>query len=304
MAETKKYQGYIGLIGKPNVGKSSLINAILDKKVVIVNNKPQTTRSNIKVIFENPEFEILFIDTPGHHTPQNELDKHLNNLSETILKKVDLLYLLIDGTRGIDKEDIEILEYLKEYKKDNVILVITKLDLIIDWKEKEVEIVNVVKKYIPSIKSVIGVSSYKKENIDQLLSISKNYLFYGPINNFNLKSTWDDDYFLIKEIIREKCLSLLDHEIPYGIAVDIDLLNYDNNKNLFTISATLILEKESQKSIVIGKNGSMIKQIGIESRKDLMNIYDSKIMLKLFVKVEKNWRNDPYKLKQYGYGEN
>lgn len=302
MVETKKYQGYIGLIGKPNVGKSSLINAILDKKVVIVNNKPQTTRSNIKVIFENEEFEVLFIDTPGHHNPQNELDKHLNKLSETILKKVDLLYLLIDGTRGVDNEDIDILKYLKEYKKENIILVITKMDLILNWKEKQDEIVNIVKKYI-SIKNILSVSSYKKENIDNLLSISKNYLFYGPINNFKLESTWDNDNFLIKEIIRERCLSLLDHEIPYGIAIDIDSLNYDKNKNLFTISATLILEKESQKSIVIGKNGKMIKQIGIESRKDLINIYDSKIMLKLFVKVEKNWRNDPFKLKQYGYGE-
>lgn len=302
MVEIKKYQGYIGLIGKPNVGKSSLINAIIGKKVVIVNDKPQTTRSNIKVVFENNEFQLLFIDTPGHHNPQNELDKQLNKMSETILKKVDLVYFLIDPTREIDNEDIDLIQFLKSNKKENVIVVITKSDLIDDINEKTVKITNFVNQYLTP-KKIICVSSNKKINVNELLNDSKPYLHYGLENAFKIESTWDNDYFLIKEIIREKCLSLLDHEIPYGIAVHIDNLNYESHKNLFTITATLIVEKESQKSIVIGKGGNMIKQIGIDSRIDLSHIYDSKIMLKLFVKVDKNWRNSPHKLKQYGYGE-
>lgn len=302
MVETKKYQGYVGLIGKPNVGKSSLINSILEKKVVIVNNKPQTTRSNIKVIFENDQFEILFIDTPGYHKPQNELDKFLNKLSENIFKKVDLIYFLIDPTREVDPEDIELLEFLKLYNKNNIIVVITKSDLIDNITYKIEEIKNIINKYI-SPKLFISVSSYNKTNIDLLLDSSKKYLYYGKEHSFKIESTWDNDEFLIKEIIREKCLNLLEHEIPYGIAINIDYLNYDEAKNLFTINANLIVEKESQKSIVIGKNGNMIKQIGIDSRIDLSHIYDSKIMLKLFVKVEKNWRNNPVKLKMYGYGD-
>ena len=293
----KKYQGYIGVVGKPNVGKSSLINAINNKKVLIVNNKPQTTRNNIRVIYNNDDFNVLFIDTPGYHKPKNKLDIFLNQQAIKIIQKIDLIYFLYDPLCGLNQLDEELINLLKTYNKNNIILIITKNDLIKNNVDNEIDYI----KSIININDVIYISSKEKHNINELLELSKKYLTYSYQNEFKMISDWDNDEFLIKEIIREKCLELLDYEIPHSVNIEIEKLDYNPNKNIYNILANIIIEKESQKPIMIGKNGSMIKQIGVLARKDLLSIYDCKINLQLFVKVDKNWRNNESRLKIYGY---
>ena len=294
----KKYTGNIAIVGKPNVGKSTLINAIFNQKISIINQKPQTTRNKIDAVFSNQEFQINFIDTPGFHIPKNKLDIFLNSEAKASLKQADIVYFLSDITRPIDEEDMELLDFVKSYKVPHVILVITKAETstqknidqrIQEWNK------------IFSFNKDIIISALHKINIDKLLDISKEYLSYLDVVEYEDNSTLQEDNFLVREIIREQCLNLLKQEIPYGIAIVIEKSNYDAVNNSFNIDASIVVEKESQKSIVIGKNGSMIKQIGIESRKELLNIYDSKINLKLFVKVDKNWRDNELKLKEFGY---
>ena len=294
----KKYVGNIAIVGKPNVGKSTLINAIFNQKISIINQKPQTTRNKIDATFSNDEFQINFIDTPGFHVPRNKLDIFLNSEAKASLKEADVVYFLSDITRSIDNEDIELLNFVKSYRVPNVILVITKAETSDqETIDKRIDEWNKIFEFSNSL----IISVLHKINIDKLLNITKPYLEYLDVLETEDNSTLQEDNFLVKEIIREQCLNLLKQEIPYGIAIVIEKSSYDSITNTFNIDASIVVEKESQKSIVIGKGGAMIKKIGMESRKELLNIYDSKINLKLFVKVDKNWRDNETKLREFGY---
>ena len=293
----KKYVGSISIIGKPNVGKSSLLNKIFDEKISIVNPKPQTTRNKIISNFVNEKYNINFIDTPGFHNEKNKLDEFLNKEVKSALRQSNLIYYLIDCSRLVNEEDKIILELLKKINLPTF-LVITKVDLA---KENRInEIIKEVTKTI-SFAKVAMVSIHDSDSIDRLLLQTEQFLDFDEENLSLEVDTIQKDLFLVREIIREQCLISLRQEVPYGIAILIDDFKYLKDKNEFIINASLNVEKESQKKILIGVGGKQIKEISVNSRNELMKIYDSKIYLKIFVKVSKNWRNDETKLKEFGY---
>ncbi|GAA5414349.1 GTPase Era [Ureaplasma ceti] len=296
----KKYIGNIAIVGKPNVGKSTLINAIFNEKISIVNQKPQTTRDKIDAVYNRGEFYLTFMDTPGFHVPRNKLDVFLNSQAKASLKEANVVYFLTDITRPIDDEDLDLLNFVKDYGVENIILVITKAETstqdkiderIFDWKAHA------------DFKESIIISALHKINIDKLLNITKPFLDYQDVYVNENESTLQEDNFLVKEIVREQCLNLLNKEVPYGVAVMVESASYNAETNVYNIDAAIVVEKDSQKAIVIGKSGSMIKKIGTAARQQLLEIYDSKINLKLFVKVDKDWRDNAQKLKEFGYSK-
>lgn len=294
----KKYQGTVSIIGKPNVGKSSLINAIFNDKISIVNQKPQTTRNQITSHFFNDRYDIQFIDTPGFHNERNKLDAFLNSEVKSSLKSSELIYFLCDPTRHLDDEDYRLLNLAKKYEVP-MILIITKMDMV-DYSTITLLIDKLSNEY--SFVTSTAITTFDPNTIYNLLKLSEQYLTLVDMpNSEESNQSFQKDLFLIKEIIREQCLNLLHQEVPYGIAVLIENYEYIPEKNIFNISASLNVEKESQKKIIIGVNGSMIKEIGIKARQELLKIYDTKIFLKLYVKVAKNWRDDNTKLKEFGY---
>jgi GTP-binding protein Era len=275
----KLHSGYVTITGKPNVGKSTLVNTIFKHKVAIVSYKPQTTRNQIKALYSDNDSSIMFIDTPGYHETRNKLDLFLNSEIKTSYKSADLAILLIDLTREIDAEDLEVIKMLKDFNITNVILVLTKIDAAKKdnpekYKNKIVELIDV--------KDTVTISSSKGENIDVLLKTIKKYLpLQSPIN----EKLDENDDFIISEIVREQIIYNTKQEVPYASGVFVEAKKFE--KGLLDIHASIVVEKESQKPIIIGKGGTMIKKIGTLARKELLDIYDCKINLKLFVKVEK-----------------
>lgn len=293
----EKFTGKIAIIGKPNVGKSSLLNALVDNKISIVNKKPQATRNNVIAILENDKYYLQFIDTPGFHKEHNKLDIFLNNQVKKSLKDIDLIYFLIDPTRPLNNEDNDLLKLAKNFNLPSI-LVITKSDLI--KNEKIQNLIDDIKK-IKNFEHSVVTNIYDQNSFKELLQSSQIFLGHDSLEIIKKTETINDDLFLIREIIREQCMDLLQHEIPYGISIMIDYFNYDPEKKTMFIDASINVEKESHKKIVVGRNGEMIKTIGKNSRLEILKIYDTKVYLKLFVKVSKNWRNNLTKLKEFGY---
>lgn len=272
-----KKQCSIAIIGQPNAGKSTLINQIFNKKISIVSYKPQTTRNSIMALYEDNKIKILFVDTPGFHKPKNKLDSFLNSQIKTSLKKVTFVLFLIDSCKGFTENDEILLNVIKSYTISKIVYVLTKIDL------NETINLNLYREKLKT-NNLILINSFNKEHINNLIN-----LIYSLIDNddfISLNPNIDNDNFLIKEIIREQSLFLLKYEVPHSLAVEIVNKKYIIEKKLLTINANLIVEKKSQKQIVIGKNGEMIKKIGTKSRHELLKIFDCKIMLKLFVKVK------------------
>ncbi len=287
-----KKQCSIAIIGQPNAGKSTLINQIFNKKISIVSYKPQTTRNSIMALYEDNKIKILFVDTPGFHKPKNKLDSFLNSQIKTSLKKVTFVLFLIDSCKGFTENDEILLNVIKSYTISKIVYVLTKIDL------NETINLNLYREKLKT-NNLILINSFNKEHINNLIN-----LIYSLIDNddfISLNPNIDNDNFLIKEIIREQSLFLLKYEVPHSLAVEIVNKKYIIEKKLLTINANLIVEKKSQKQIVIGKNGEMIKKIGTKSRHELLKIFDCKIMLKLFVKVKLKWRNDENVLASLGY---
>ena len=282
--------GYIGVIGKTNVGKSTLINLIVGNKVAIVSPKTQTTRNNILGIItkfsETENYQLVFVDTPGIHKSQNNLDKQMNKNLRTAISSVDIILYVLDSSKNITQDE---LEYIKNLNKIPLILVINKIDKI--SKLKLIETINLFKNY-SNINSIIPFSSTKNINLNILLSEILKLLPISNVLNFIFN---EDEYtdqslkFLISEIIREKTLYLLHEEIPHGIAVSIK--EFKENEKIVEISADIICEKQSHKNIIIGKNGSKIKEISSKARLDIEDLLQKKVMLTTYVKVIKNWRN-------------
>lgn len=287
--------GFVSIIGKPNVGKSTLLNTLIKEKVAIISPKPQTTRNKIIGILNDDNHQIIFIDTPGIHTSKNKLDEFMQTSINSALSDVDIVLLLIDGSRKITEQDVEM---VRKFDRENVMLIITKID---NAKEEllfpQLEVFN----SLENIKDVIPISAHKGRNINLLLEKIKSKL------TDNVKYFDDDIYtdksvsFLVSETIREKLLWRLREEVPHGIAVEI--IEFKDKENICVISADIICEKKSHKQIIIGKNGSMLKEIGSLSRVDIENLMQKKVLLQLFVKVREEWRDNKTHLKNLGYDE-
>lgn len=289
-----KMYGTVVITGKPNVGKSTLINHIAKKEVAIISQKPQTTRNQINYVYSTEEKEIAFIDTPGFHFSRNKLDNYLNSQIKNAYKYANIALLLIDLTREINDEDLEVIKMVKSFNIDNVILVFNKIDacdkqVINEYKQK-------VQKLI-KVNDVIEISALKNINTGILINTIDKYLTNDPIV---LKET-DSDNFIISEIIREQIIKNFYQEIPYATCVCIKKKNYCKTTNIFEVYADIVVEKESQKPIIIGSGGRMIKRIGTDARHKLQEYYDCKIILNLFVVVKDDWRNNPSILKDGGY---
>jgi len=289
--------GFIGLVGRPNVGKSTLLNAIMGKKVAITSNKPQTTRNLIQGIYNDEDSQMVFVDTPGIHKPKHKLGKLLNKQTYLTFNDVDILLYLIDITESLGKGDMFVIDMLKNVNVP-VILVINKID-----KLPRQEILKKIEEYkdLYNFDEIIPISAYKGDNVDRLITVLKSKL------TDNIKyyddETWTNvsTRFLISELIREKILELTDEEVPHSVSVVVDQIEYNNNAA--NITATIVVDRENLKKILVGKNGSMIKEIGIRSRKDIEPLLGRSVYLDLFVKVIPKWRDREKFLNEIGFKE-
>ena len=287
--------GTVVITGKPNVGKSTLINTIANKLIAITSPKPQTTRNKIKFTYNDDKNKIAFIDTPGYHIPNNKLDMFLNSEIKNAYKLADIALLVIDLTREIDQEDIEVINIIKSYNVKKVILVLNKIDVAKQGIDQKYE--TKVKELI-EISHVIKICANKIESVKEVIDTIHNHL---DDNNNLVEDVEIADNFFISEIIREQIIFNFKQEVPYATCIAIRKKNYDPNTNVFEIYADIVVEKESQKPIIIGAKGQMIKKIGTKSREKLLEFYDCKIVLHLFVVTKKDWRNDTTFLKENGY---
>lgn len=288
--------GFIAIIGRPNVGKSTLLNNFLGEKISIITPKAQTTRNKIQGIKTTDDYQMVFIDTPGIHQAKTKLGETMNKLAYSILDAIDVVLFMIDATKPLEEADLRILEGLNKVKAP-VILVFNKVDLVKDEEE--------LKGNIDSYRSLvvdskgITISATENFNVQKLLDMIIDLLPEGPLYYPEDQITDQMERFIVAEIIREKVLLKLSEEVPHSIAVVVD--EFKEEKDLTYIHATIVVERPSQKKIVIGAGGSMIKDIGTLARKDIKRFLNAKIFLELFVKVEENWRNKKSRLKEYGY---
>lgn len=291
--------GVVSIVGKPNVGKSTLINTIFNKEVVISSSKPQTTRNKIQIVYKDDDSEILFSDTPGYHNPKNKLDLFLNSQVKKSLKNTDVIVFMFDISRKFDDEDQKILDEIKKFKIKKIILAVNKIDLI---PQEEIGLKIEIVKQQMDFDDVVLLSSKEKTNIDKLMSLLKSNLEEVDTDTFyDQQSVEQKEEFFVSEIIRQVIINNFRQEIPYSVAVVVDKMDYDQSKNLLSINYSIVVEKESQKPIIIGKGGNTIKKLGILIRAKLSEIYDCKLFLQSFVKVKKNWRDNNEIIKDLGY---
>lgn len=289
--------GFVSVVGRANVGKSTLMEKIIREKVSIISNKPQTTRDQIQIIYNDDESQIIFLDTPGIQTPRNKLQAHLLEVSEYSLKDSDVVTLIVDNSLKIGRLDQMILDMLKNINVP-MILLINKIDLI---SKEELDLLIDKFDKMGIFEKIIGISALNDENIDTYIEEVKSILPKGPRYYPEDMITNKNERFIVSEIIREKALINLSSEVPHGIYVRIDSFKERENKKMIDIHATLIAEQKSHKEIVIGKGGRKIKQIGIEARKEIEVFMDSKVNLQLWVKVEKDWRKKQKLVDRFGY---
>ncbi len=289
--------GFVSLIGRPNVGKSTLMNTIIGQKIAITSNKPQTTRNRIQTVYTCDEGQIVFLDTPGIHKAKNKLGEYMVEVAESTLKEVDAVLWLVEPTDYIGAGEQHIATQLKSVRIP-VILVINKVDTI-----KKEEILKVIDNYrkIYDFAEIVPVSALKNTNTDDLISTILKYLPYGPMYYDEDTVTDQPMRQIVAELIREKALKCLDEEIPHGIAVYIDQMKERPNGKIVDIDATIVCERESHKGIVIGKQGAMLKKIGSAARYEIEKMMEQQINLKLWVKVRKEWRDSDTQMKNFGY---
>ena len=296
--DTKEFKsGFVTLIGRPNVGKSTLMNHLIGQKIAITSEKPQTTRNRIQTVYTDERGQIIFLDTPGIHKAKNKLGEYMVNVAENTLKEVDVILWLVEPTTFIGAGERHIAEQLSKIKTP-VILVINKIDTV---KSKE-EILTFIAAYkdILNFAEIIPGSALKEMNIEDVKSSIFKYLPAGP--QFYDEDTVTDQPMrqIAAELIREKALRMLDDEIPHGIAVVIDQMKERSN-GIIDVDATIVCERDSHKGIIIGKGGSMLKRIGTAARMEIENLMDTKVNLKLWVKVRREWRDSDMYMKNYGY---
>ena len=289
--------GFVTLIGRPNVGKSTLMNYLIGQKIAITSNKPQTTRNRIQTVLTTDEGQIVFVDTPGIHKAKNKLGEYMVNVAEKTLNEVDVVLWLVEPTTFIGAGEQHIAKQLQRVKTP-VILVINKVDSV---KREEILPAIAAYKDIYDFADIVPVSARSGDNTDELLRVIMKYLPYGP--QFYDEETVTDqrERQIVAELIREKALHSLQDEIPHGIAVAIDRMKMQNK--VMHIDATIICERDSHKGIIIGKQGSMLKKIGSTARYEIERMLDCKVNLKLWVKVKKDWRDSEFLMKNFGYRE-
>lgn len=288
--------GFVSFIGRPNVGKSTLLNSILNKKVVITSNKPQTTRNLIQGIYNEDDTQIVFVDTPGIHKAHNKLGRALNKQAYFTINDVDIIIMVVDITEKVGSGDKFVIDILKNIENKPVFLVINKID-----KLPREEILSKIEEYMSlyNFTEVIPVSARKKDNIDRLIEVIKKYL-PDNIKYFDSDTvTNSSPEFIISELIREKVLELTDEEVPHSVTCIVGEL-YEEEK-IINIGASIIVDRENLKKIIIGKNGNMIKEIGIRARKDIEEYFGKQVYLDLFVKVIPKWRDKEKFLNMIGY---
>lgn len=297
--EKSTKSGFVTLIGRPNVGKSTLMNCLIGQKIAITSNKPQTTRNRIQTVYTDERGQIVFLDTPGIHKAKNKLGEYMVNVAENTLKEVDVILWLVEPTTFIGAGERHIAEQLQKVTTP-VILVINKVDTV---KKEEILVFIDAYRKIYDFAEIIPVSALKGTNTDDVVETIFKYLPYGPM--FYDEDTVTDQPMrqIVAELIREKALRCLDEEIPHGIAVYIDTMKERKTGDIIDIEATIVCERESHKGIIIGKQGQMLKKIGTQARKEIENMMDIKINLKLWVKVRKEWRDSELYMKNYGYDQ-
>lgn len=289
--------GFIAVVGRANVGKSTLMEKILKEKISIISNKAQTTRDKIQIIYNDSESQIIFIDTPGIQNPKNKLQEKLFQFSEESIKEADIITFVVDNSLEIGKLDSQIIEMLETINLPKILL-INKIDLL---EDEEIEQIKNNYENLAIFDKIIGISALNDSNVDSYIETIKEMLDEGPAYYDRDMITDKSERFIVSEIIREKALNNLSEEVPHGIAVRIDDFKKRENKKLIDINATIIVERNSHKEIVIGKAGSMVKKIGTEARKEIETFLSSKVNLKLWVKVEKDWRKKEKLVDRFGY---
>lgn len=295
MTETKHKSGFVAVVGRPNVGKSTLINTLIGQKIAIMSDKPQTTRNRIMCILTKPDVQMVFLDTPGIHKPHTKLEENMERAAENTLKDVDAILFLVDASQRLGPGDRFIIEHLK-YTKQPVILVINKLDLI----ERE-QVLPIISSYtkLYDFAAVVPISALNETNTDNLVAEITKYMPAGPQYYPDDMVTDQPERLIVAELVREKVLQLTRDEVPHAVAVDVDEMATRPKGDVY-IRATIYVERDSQKRIVIGNKGSMLREIGQLARQDIEQLLAAKVYLDLWVKVKKDWRNSAGMLHAFG----
>ena len=289
--------GFVAIIGRPNVGKSTLMNHLIRQKIAITSNKPQTTRNRIQTVYTCEDGQIVFLDTPGIHKAKNKLGEYMVNVAQQTLKDVDVIMWLVEPTTYIGAGEKHIAEQLEKTNLP-VILVINKVDTI--KKEEILQVIDTYRK-IYDFAEIVPVSALRGQNTDDIIQCLFKYMPYGPMFYDEDTVTDQPERQIVAEIIREKALHALDEEIPHGIAVTIEKMRERKNQDIIDIEATIICERDSHKGIIIGKQGSMLKKIGSNARFEIEKMLEQKVNLRIWVKVRKDWRDSDIQMKNFGY---
>ena len=291
--------GFVSIVGRPNVGKSTLMNNVVGEKIAIMSDKPQTTRNTIQAVYTDEDCQIVFLDTPGIHKPKNKLGEFMVKSATDAFKNVDLVLFVVDDSKKIGPGDRKIIEDLKGIKTP-VILVLNKID-----KLEEAELFELMHLYSKEevFKEIVPISALKGRNVNELLKVIGKYLEEGPKYFPDYMITDQPERVLVSELIREKVLHYLNDEVPHGVAVEVERMKSRNDKDIVDISAVIYCERDSHKGIIIGKNGRKLKGIRKSAREDMELLLGSKINLQLWVKVKENWRNLQNYISDFGYND-
>ena len=291
--------GFVSIVGRPNVGKSTLMNNVVGEKIAIMSDKPQTTRNTIQAVYTDEECQIVFLDTPGIHKPKNKLGEFMVKSATDAFKNVDLVLFVVDDSKKIGPGDRKIIEDLRGIKTP-VILVLNKID-----KLEESELFELMQLYSNEdlFKAIVPISALKGRNVNELLKVIGNYLQEGHKYFPDYMITDQPERVLVSELIREKVLHYLNDEVPHGVAVEVERMKSRQDKDIVDISAVIYCERDSHKGIIIGKNGRKLKGIGKSAREDMELLLGSRINLQLWVKVKENWRNLQNYITDFGYND-
>lgn len=296
MSEDNFKSGFISIIGRPNVGKSTFMNKVLGQKIAIMSDKPQTTRNKIQGVYTTDDSQMIFIDTPGIHKPKHQLGEHMMKVARNTLKETEVILFIINASEEIGRGDEFIIEMLKNTRTP-IVLVLNKIDLV--HPDDLLKQIDVYKDKL-EFSDVVPISALQGNNVDTLLNVIKKYLPEGPMYYPEDRVTDHPEHFIVSELIREKALHLTSQEIPHAIGVEVEKMKADKGEKIH-VQAVIYVERESQKGMVIGKGGKMLKEIGKLARLDIENLLGNKVYLELWVKVQKDWRNKSNFIRSLGY---